>query len=73
MDEEIKQLLQENLKISKESLEILKEIKRKNQLSLILKIIYWLVLILIIYYSYQLLLPYKNYFKQSFELFKNMQ
>ena len=73
MDEEIKQLLRENLDVSKESLKILKSIDRARKISFFFKVIYWLVIILLIYYSYQLIHPYLSSFKQSFEILKNLQ
>jgi CHASE3 domain sensor protein len=73
MDEEIKNLLKENLEVSKKSLEILRKIDRDRKISFFFKIIYWLVIILIIYYSYQLLQPYFASLKQSFEFLKNLQ
>jgi hypothetical protein len=73
MDEEIKNLLKENLEVSKKSLEILRKIDRDRKISFFFKIIYWLVIILIIYYSYQLLQPYFTFLKQSLEFLKNLQ
>jgi hypothetical protein len=73
MDEEIKNLLKENLEVSKKSLEILRKIDRDRKISFFFKIIYWLVIILIIYYSYQLLQPYFAFLKQSLEFLKNLQ
>jgi hypothetical protein len=73
MDEEIKNLLKENLEVSKKSLEILRKIDRDRKISFFLKIVYWLAIILIIYYSYQFLQPYFDSLKQSLELLKNLQ
>ena len=73
MDEEIKNLLKENLEVSKKSLEILRKIDRDRKINFFFKIIYWLVIILIIYYSYQLLQPYFVSLKQSLEFLKNLQ
>jgi hypothetical protein len=73
MDEEIKNLLKENLEVSKKSLEILRKIDRDRKISFFFKIIYWLAIILIIYYSYQLLQPYFAFLKQSLEFLKNLQ
>ncbi|GIW67256.1 MAG: hypothetical protein KatS3mg096_124 [Candidatus Parcubacteria bacterium] len=72
MDEEIKQLLKENLEVSKESLRILKSINRARKISFFFRILYWLVIVLIIYYSYQLVQPYLSSFKQSLEILKNL-
>jgi hypothetical protein len=73
MDEEIKNLLKENLEVSKKSLEILRKIDRDRKISFFFKIIYWLAIILIIYYSYQFLQPYFASLKQSLEFLKNLQ
>jgi hypothetical protein len=73
MDEEIKNLLKENLEVSKKSLEILRKIDRDRKIRFFFKIIYWLVIILIIYYSYQLFQPYFAFLKQFFEFLKNLQ
>jgi hypothetical protein len=73
MDEEIKKLLEENLKVSKESLSILKGIQRKERLAFIFKIIYWLLIITAFYYGYQFLQPYFQSLKQSLELLKIIQ
>lgn len=72
MDEEIKKLLEENLKISTETLKILRSIQRKNRLSLIFRFIYWFFIILLLYYSFQFLQPYFQSLKQSLDLFKNI-
>jgi predicted nucleic acid-binding Zn ribbon protein len=73
MDEEIKNLLKENFEVSKKSLEILRKIDRDRKIRFFFKIIFWLVIILIIYYSYQLLQPYFTFLKQSLEFLKNLQ
>jgi hypothetical protein len=73
MDEEIKNLLKENLEVSKKSLEILKKIDRNRKINFFFKIIYWLVIVLAIYYGYQSFQPYFASFKQSLELLKNLQ
>jgi polyferredoxin len=73
MDEEIKNLLKENLEVSKKSLEILKKIDRDRKIRFFFKIIYWLFIILIIYYTYQFLQPYFAPLKQTLEFLKNLQ
>jgi predicted nucleic acid-binding Zn ribbon protein len=73
MDEEIKNLLKENLEVSKKSLEILKKINRERKIKFFFKIIYWLIIILLIYYGYQSLQPYFASLKQSLEFLKNLQ
>jgi predicted nucleic acid-binding Zn ribbon protein len=55
MDEEIRNLLKENLEVSKKSLEILEKAERARKIGSFLKIIYWGVLILIIFLAYYLL------------------
>ena len=73
MDEEIKNLLKENLEVSKKSLEILKKFDRDRKIMFFLKIIFWLFIILIIYYIYKFLQPYFVSLKQTFEFLKNLQ
>ena len=73
MDEEIRNLLKENLEISKKSLEILRKIDRERKIRLFFKIIFWLAIIFVIYYSYQFLQSYFVYLKQTFEILKNFQ
>jgi len=72
MDEEIRNLLKENLEVSKESLKILKKINRARKISFFFKILYWLVIILVIYYGYQFFQSYFSSLKQSLELLKNL-
>jgi len=73
MDEEIKNFLKENLEISKESLEILKKMDKARKAGLFFKIIYWLVIVLTIYYSYQFFQSHFASLKQSQELLKSLQ
>jgi hypothetical protein len=73
MDEEIKNLLKENLEVSKKSLEILKKIDRGRKISFFFKIIYWAIIVLLVYYGYQSLQPYFASLKQSLEFLKNLQ
>ncbi len=58
MDEELKNLLSENLAISKESLKILKGIRRGNRLAIAFKFFYWLVIIGAVVGAYYFLQPY---------------
>lgn len=58
MEEDVKKLLEENLEISRQSLKILKGIRRTNRLSLAFKILYWLVILGIIAGAYYFLEPY---------------
>lgn len=58
MDEELKRILDENLAISKESLKILKGIRRANRLASVFKIFYWLVIIGSAVGAYYFLQPY---------------
>lgn len=58
MDEEIKKLLEENLEISRQSLKILKGIRRANRIAAAFKILYWLVIIGALAGAYYFLQPY---------------
>ncbi len=58
MDEELKRILDENLAISKESLKILKSIRRGNRLAVAFKLFYWLVIIGSAVGAYYFLEPY---------------
>ncbi len=70
MDEELKRILDENLAISKESLKILKGIRRGNRLGAALKIFYWLVIIGALAGSYYFLEPY---IKQGLAIINQVQ
>jgi hypothetical protein len=72
MDEEIKNLLKENLEVSKKSLEILKKINRARQIALFFKLLYWILIILAIYYGYQFIQAYIDSIRQSLEILKNL-
>ena len=56
--EEIKKLLSENLEISRESLKILKGIRRANCIATAFKILYWLIIIGALAGAYYFLEPY---------------
>jgi hypothetical protein len=58
MDEETNKLLKENIEISRESLKILKGIRRANRLATALKVIYWLVIFGVLTGAYYFLEPY---------------
>lgn len=73
MNDEIKKLLEDNLKLTKESLIILKRLQRDNRISLFFKFISLFIIIILAYYSYNLLIPYFNYLKQLIEFFKDLQ
>jgi hypothetical protein len=60
MDEETNKLLKENLEISRESLKILKGIRRANRWATAFKVIYWLVIFGILAGVYYFLEPYIN-------------
>jgi len=58
MPEELEKLLKENIEISRESLKILKGIRRANRLASAFKIFYWLVIIGSAIGAYYFLEPY---------------
>ncbi len=58
MDEEVKKLLEENIAISRESLKILKGIRRSNRLALAFKAFYWLIVLGVLAGSFYYLQPY---------------
>ena len=58
MDEELKKLLEENIEISRESLKILKGIRRHNRISSAFKVFYWLIIIGALAGAYYFLEPY---------------
>ncbi len=58
MEAEEKKILEENLEISKESLKILKGIRRSSRLSLAFKILYWLVILGAVAGAYYFVEPY---------------
>jgi hypothetical protein len=58
METEEKKILEENLEISRESLKILKGIRRGNRLAMVFKILYWLVILGIVAGAYYFLEPY---------------
>ncbi len=58
MSEELEELLKENIEISRESLKILKGIRRANRLASAFKIFYWLIIIGSAVGAYYFLEPY---------------
>jgi hypothetical protein len=58
MEEETKRILEENLEISRQSLKILKGIRRANRLNMAFKILYWLVILGAAAGAYYFLEPY---------------
>ena len=58
MLEELEKLSKENIEISRESLKILKGIRRANRLASVFKIFYWLVIIGSVVGAYYFLEPY---------------
>ncbi len=77
MEEDFKNILRENLEISKESLKILKGIRRSGRIAAFLKIIYWLVIIGALAGTYYLIQPYiqnaLNVIQQIQQVFPNNQ
>ena len=58
MEAEEKKILEENLEISRQSLKILKGIRRGNRLAMIFKVLYWLVILGIVAGVYYFVEPY---------------
>lgn len=73
MDEEIKNLLKENLEISKESLKILKEFKREKQIAFIFKVIYWMIILILLVNLYNFLKPYIDKFQNLWQVIEKIQ
>ncbi len=73
MEEEIRRLLTENLKISKESLKILKEFKREKQIAFIFRIIYWLIILILLVNIYNFLKPYIDKFQNLWQIIEKIQ
>ncbi len=75
--EDLKELLEENIEVSKESLKILKSIRRSNRISSFFRFLYWLVIIgsiVGVYYYFQ---PFINgaikTFQQIISVFSDTQ
>ncbi len=45
MSEDLEKLLRENIELSRESLNILKGIRRSNRIAMVFKIFYWIIII----------------------------
>jgi len=58
MEEETKKLLEQNIEISRESLKILKGIKRSSRILATFKILYWLVILGVLAGTYYFIEPY---------------
>lgn len=58
MDNEIKELLEENLRLSKENNAYLRKLVRAENLSRISKILYWVVILALGYVTYTVIQPY---------------
>ena len=69
-DEELKKLLSENLEISRESLKILKGIRRANRMAAAFKIFYWLIIVGSMVGAYFYLQPY---LQQALTIVKQVQ
>jgi len=72
MDEEVKNLLKENLEISKKNLKILEEINRARKIGFILKTVYWTVIILVGIAAYYYVQPYFASLNQFLEILRNL-
>jgi len=57
-DEEIKKLLREDVEVSKESLKILKGIRRNHRIAATFRVLYWFVILGIAFGAYYYLQPY---------------
>lgn len=77
MSEELEKILKENLEISRESLKILKGIRRGNRIAAAFKIFYWLIIIGSVVGAYYYLQPYLqqalNIAKQAQETISGVQ
>ena len=77
MEEDLKKILEENLEISRQSLKILKGIRRSNRISAVFKVFYWLVIIASVVGAYYYLQPYikiaMTYSQQMLDAFSSIQ
>ena len=70
MDPDVKKLLQENLKLSRENHEILKRLQRHERVRRFTKIIYWVIIIVIILGGYFYIVePLVNQLNQAYSSF----
>ncbi len=77
MEEDLKKILEENLEISRQSLKILRGIRRSNRINAVFKVFYWLVIIGSMVGAYYYLQPYikiaVTYFQILPDALKNLQ
>ncbi len=75
--EDLKELLEDNIEVSKESLKILKSIQRSNRISSFFRFLYWLVIIgsvVGVYYYFQPFIDSTiKTFQQIINVFSNTQ
>ena len=70
MDPDVKKLLQENLKLSRENHEILKRLQRHERVRRFTKIIYWVIIIVIVLGGYFYIVePLVNQLNQAYSSF----
>lgn len=60
MDPEVKSLLKENIKLTKENNELLRKIRKYQKWSHTSKLIYWIIVILFVFGSWYFVKPYLN-------------
>jgi uncharacterized membrane protein len=72
-DEELKNLLKENLEVSKESLSILKSINRGRKISGLLTFLKWVIIIGVAAGAFYYLEPYLNQVKDLYGQVQNLQ
>jgi hypothetical protein len=73
MEEEAKKILEENLEISRQSLKILKGIRRGNRIAMVFKVLYWLVILGAVAGAFYFLEPYIKNAGSFFQEFKQIQ
>lgn len=69
MSEELKELLEKNLKVSEESLRLLKKMRRATILSAVLTTIKWVVVIVLLVVGFIQIQPYLGQFTQIYRTF----
>jgi hypothetical protein len=70
MEEETKKLLEENIEISRQSLKILKGMRRASRIATAFKILYWLIIVGVLAGTYYFLEPY---IKSAIEVVQGIQ
>jgi hypothetical protein len=65
-NDELKELLEENIKISRDNNEILTKLYRSYQRGRLVKIIYWSFIILVTFGAYYLIQPYIEMLGQAY-------